>query len=184
MKGITTLPAIKSEHDFKVACRTSERFFTVADALRSALFAATAAISIESLRRLPVPVRFRVSGSSRYWSKIQREMRHHEAPFFAKMADARCSPSAEREVGQFMMDVLGAVMSSRDHRRVPVWALEASIMQSFWLRQGALYEPTAALHYPMSTSAMYQATFRSRCCACLRLRCASRQNRPCATARV
>lgn len=100
---------------------------------------------------LPVPVRHRAAGTHDCWNGVREEAGEDGVALWSKLEDARCSPSRLRhDLSAFSACHLGRARP--DDVQLDAWATEGALVQSYWLRQGALYEPTVALHQLLAAS--------------------------------
>jgi len=96
---------------------------------------------------LPIPVRYRASGAIDAWTS----MRRLAGPGGAKLSAALADPSGDvmhlqRNLRDLIRSCLGdPPPDESDYEFADIYT-RSVISQAFWLRGGALYEPTSALH--------------------------------------
>jgi hypothetical protein len=103
--------------------------------------------------RLPIPVRYRASGAIESWAIARRLAGRDGAKLGAALADPN-HPVMElqNELDGFVARCLGEAPFGEDERNLPEIYTKSAISQAFWLRKGALYEPTSALHRLLEVS--------------------------------
>ncbi|MCP3708637.1 hypothetical protein M3I54_16825 [Paraburkholderia sp. CNPSo 3274] len=103
---------------------------------------------------LPPPVRYRATGALDAWQAVWRASGREGAQFAARLRDPRYAPLSMCAAlpgfieAQSQLDL----RSSDDGQLVMMLANMNCLQEVFWQRQGALYEPTAALHRLMEVS--------------------------------
>lgn len=115
-------------------------------AIREAMVATIQAID-HRFDRLPVPVRYRASGSIDAWSAVRRVAGRDGARLTARLTNPNCDALDLPEIlDDFIVKSLGMDPSDEDRRSTTNVVVRSAVSQAFWLRQGLLYEPTSALH--------------------------------------
>lgn len=96
---------------------------------------------------LPVPVRYRAAGAVRAWEVARRAAGRAGSALTAALSDVRQPPTQLFElVVDFITDLTSLDMSGHNGERLTHLCGSSAYWQAFWLRGGALYEPTPALH--------------------------------------
>jgi hypothetical protein len=103
--------------------------------------------------RLPIPVRYRASGAIEAWTTARSLSGRDGKKLAALLAD----PNQQvleliDDLDDFVTSSLGQPRSTVDERDMSDIYTRSAICQAFWLRQGALYEPTSALHRLLEAS--------------------------------
>jgi hypothetical protein len=103
--------------------------------------------------RLPIPVRYRASGAIESWT-IARRLAGRDG---AKLAAALADPThpvleLQNELDDFVTRCLGEAPFGEDEGELSEIYTRSAFSQAFWLRKGALYEPTSALHRLLEAS--------------------------------
>lgn len=103
--------------------------------------------------RLPIPVRYRASGTIESWAIARRLGGRDGAKLTAALADPN-HPVMElqNELDGFVTHCLGQAPFREDERDLTEIYTQSAISQAFWLRKGVLYEPTSALHRLLEAS--------------------------------
>ncbi|MGA7814255.1 hypothetical protein [Caballeronia sp.] len=103
--------------------------------------------------RLPIPVRYRASGAIEAWTIARSIAGRDGAKLAAAFADHnRPVMELQSELDDFVTGCLGEAPFDADHRDLCEIYTQSAISQAFWLRKGALYEPTSALHRLLEAS--------------------------------
>ncbi|WP_051888879.1 hypothetical protein [Caballeronia sordidicola] len=102
---------------------------------------------------LPIPVRYRASGAIDAWTAVRRLAGREGAKFSAALADPRGEVmDLSRHLCELVRHCLGEPPPDEaEHEFADIYTRSA-FSQAFWLRRGALYEPTAALHRLLEVS--------------------------------
>jgi len=102
---------------------------------------------------LPIPVRYRASGAIDAWTSVRRLAGSDGAEFSAALADPRGGVmDLRRDLDDLVTRCLGDPPHDESEREFSDIYTRSAISQAFWLRRGALYEPTAALHRLLEVS--------------------------------
>lgn len=95
--------------------------------------------------RLPVPVRYRASGAIQAWEAARRAAGHSGRRLSEKLSDLAFPPlMLFNEIADFAEAHSTIDFTTADAATVAVYSSHSVIWQAFWLRRGALYEPTEA----------------------------------------
>jgi hypothetical protein len=135
-----------------IESEVERNFSPLAMAIKQALITSIQAVE-QRFDRLPIPVRYRASGSIAAWSAARRLAGRNGAKFAATLADSNY-PVAELidDLDDFVTSSLGQPTSNVAERDAADVYTRSAISQAFWLRGGALYEPTSALHRLLEAS--------------------------------
>jgi hypothetical protein len=102
---------------------------------------------------LPIPVRYRASGAIDAWTSMRRLAGRDGATFSAALADP-CGGvmGLGRNLSDLIRHCLGDPPPDESDYEFANIYTRSAISQAFWLRGGALYEPTLALHRLLEAS--------------------------------
>jgi len=113
--------------------------------------------SVQAIERrfdlLPIPVRYRASGALDAWAAVRNLAGREGAKFSAALADPRGEVMGlSRHLCELVRHCLHEPPPDEAEHEFANIYTRSAFTQAFWLRRGALYEPTAALHRLLEVS--------------------------------
>lgn len=125
----------------------SSRNLTELDlAIDHALMCTVRADDVE-FERLPVPVRYRASGAIRAWEDVRHTAGRYASKLSVRLDDIGYAPlELYNDLADFLDANYSREMRTPAGRVIAAHGSNSIFCQAFWQRQGALYEPTPALH--------------------------------------